>query len=203
MSCVSFFWKWSIRFLRIWCFSQNLKTPSFQDGYPPQMWIFVLTCFYGGDLWFSVYLEDNQNSRSPTLIKLRCFTRLRSSNFPTSLASFEDGGRPLKSQLPQLIGQQGFRFLRQRGHWRVQHPWRRFFFQKIAGRMYESHLFGCEMRSYPPSVCRGLQKRSASFIIYFLALKNAYWGDNLKKRPLSTSSHFWSVIPPALPNLVI
>ena len=67
----------------------------------------------------------------------------------------------------------------------------------------EHHLFGCEKRFYPTSVCRGLQKRSVSFIIYFLVLKNAYWGDNLKKRPMSTSSHFWAVIPPAIPNLVI
>ena len=62
------------------------------------------------------YNHYNPISRSPTLIKIGCFTKLGSchcltmfQNVPTS---FEDGWLPLKSQLPQLCGEQRFRFLR-------------------------------------------------------------------------------------------
>lgn len=60
------------------------------------------------------YNHYNPISRSPTLIKIGC-TKLgscRLTMFQHVPTSFEDGWLPLKSQLPQLCGEQRFRFLR-------------------------------------------------------------------------------------------
>ena len=71
----------------------------------------------------------------------------------------------------------------------------------LSSKFREGHLFGCDMCFLPTSVRRVLQKCSAPLI--FFVLKNVYRGENLKKPPMPTSSHFSAVIQPAIPNLVI
>ena len=72
----------------------------------------------------------------------------------------------------------------------------------FLSKFREGPLFGCDMCFFT-NFCMQGPPEAFCILDFFLVLKNAYRGENLKKPPMPTSSHFSAVIQPAIPNLVI